>query len=107
MRDEGGRSANGGEMSWSVGGMDCAACVAKVRRSVEGLPGISDVRVSLISENLALRLDPALATPDAVESIVRRLGYATRSPQPWSRPPRRRAYPSSRRAPVRPRLGAG
>ncbi len=77
MRDEGERntSAAGGEMSWSVGGMDCAACVAKVRRSVEGLPGISDVRVSLMSESLALRLDPAVTTPDAVESVIRRLGY--------------------------------
>jgi Zn2+/Cd2+-exporting ATPase len=77
MRDEGegGGSAAGGEMSWSVGGMDCAACVAKVRRSVEGLPGVSDVRVSLMSESLALRLDQAITAPDAVESVIRRLGY--------------------------------
>jgi Zn2+/Cd2+-exporting ATPase len=76
MRDEGeGGGPAGGEMSWSVGGMDCAGCVAKVRRSVEGLTGVSDVRVSLISESLALRLDPAVTTPDAVESVVRRLGY--------------------------------
>lgn len=76
MRDEAETASTEGEqLSWRVGGMDCAACVAKVRRSVEGLPGVADVRLSLISETLALRLDGGETTPARVEAIVRRLGY--------------------------------
>ena len=63
------------DLSWSVGGMDCAACATKVRRSVEGLPGVADVRVSLMSERLALRLDTEKTTPETIEATVRRLGY--------------------------------
>ena len=75
MRDEA-STAVGEEVSWSVGGMDCAGCVAKVRRSVEALPGVADVRVSLMSETLAIRLDRGRTAPHAVEAAVRRLGYA-------------------------------
>ena len=74
MRDEA-DTAVGEEASWSVGGMDCAGCIAKVRRSVEALPGVSDVRVSLMSETLAIRFDRSLSAPEAVEATVRRLGY--------------------------------
>ncbi|MAS13587.1 MAG: hypothetical protein CMH69_09800, partial [Nitratireductor sp.] len=40
--------------SWTVGGMDCASCANKIRTALERLPGVSDVRVSVMSETLAL-----------------------------------------------------
>ncbi len=60
---------------WTVGGMDCAACTAKVTRAVEALPGISEVGVALMAERLTATLAPG-ARAEAVEDAVRRLGYA-------------------------------
>ncbi|RMC34712.1 cation transporter [Paracoccus alkanivorans] len=60
---------------WAVNGMDCAACTRKVAQAVERLPGVSDVRVALISEKLSLMLEPGTTDPRRVEETVRRLGY--------------------------------
>ncbi|KAA0969496.1 cadmium-translocating P-type ATPase [Aureimonas fodinaquatilis] len=60
---------------WTVAGMDCAACTVKVTRAVERLPGVSDVKVALMSERLSLNLAPQSTAPDQIEDIVRRLGY--------------------------------
>ncbi|MFD2438524.1 heavy-metal-associated domain-containing protein [Modicisalibacter luteus] len=40
-------------LSWHVEGMDCPSCVTKVRGAVERLPGVADVRVSLMRETLS------------------------------------------------------
>ncbi|KAA2215230.1 heavy metal translocating P-type ATPase [Pseudoroseomonas oryzae] len=55
--------------------MDCAACVAKVTRAVERLPGVSDVSVNLMAEELALDLAPGSSAPGVVERQVAALGY--------------------------------
>ena len=59
---------------WQVTGMDCAACTVKVTKAVERLPGVSDVKVALMSERLTLDLG-ADGKPEEVEAVVRRLGY--------------------------------
>ncbi len=63
---------------WTVTGMDCAACTVKVVRAVEKLPGVSDVKVALMTERLTLDLAPEIdraAGTEAVEAVVRQLGY--------------------------------
>jgi Cd2+/Zn2+-exporting ATPase len=64
-------------LSWKVGGMDCASCAAKIRGAVERLPGVSDVRLSIMSETLTLALDAGATTPEAIEKRVNGLGYTT------------------------------
>ena len=64
-------------LSWKVGGMDCANCATKIRGAVERLPGVSDVKLSVMSETLTLSLDAAQTTPEAVEKRVNGLGYTT------------------------------
>jgi len=61
---------------WRVGGMDCAACVAKVTRAVERLPGVSEVAVNLMSEELSLRLAPGATPPERIAREVSALGYS-------------------------------
>ncbi|WP_439549257.1 heavy metal translocating P-type ATPase [Falsiroseomonas sp.] len=61
-------------LTWRVEGMDCAACVAKVTRAVERLPGVSAVEVNLMAERLSLDLDAA-GQAEAVEAQVTALGY--------------------------------
>ncbi len=62
-------------LSWAVGGMDCASCATKIRGALERMPGVSDVTVSVMAERLTLRLDGASTPPAAVERTVRDLGY--------------------------------
>jgi Cd2+/Zn2+-exporting ATPase len=64
-------------LSWKVGGMDCASCAAKIRGAVERLPGVSDVRLSVMSETLTLALDESRTGRDAIETRVASLGYKT------------------------------
>jgi Cd2+/Zn2+-exporting ATPase len=62
-------------LSWTVGGMDCASCAAKIRGAVERLPGVSEVRLSVMSETLTLALDQSRTRRDAIEKRVVSLGY--------------------------------
>ena len=62
-------------LSWKVGGMDCASCAAKIRGAVERLPGVSDVRLSVMSETLTLALDESQTRREAIEKRVTSLGY--------------------------------
>ncbi|QRZ12743.1 cadmium-translocating P-type ATPase [Paracoccus methylovorus] len=60
---------------WTVTGMDCASCSAKVTRAVERLPGVGDVSVALMAERLSLTLKPGTTASEEIEGIVRKLGY--------------------------------
>lgn len=62
-------------LSWKVSGMDCGGCVAKVRGTLEKLPGVSDVQLSLMSETLKLALDEKVTTRETVEQRVKSLGF--------------------------------
>ncbi len=37
--------------------MDCGNCAQTIRAALERLPGVSDIRISVTKETLALRLD--------------------------------------------------
>ena len=62
-------------LSWKVGGMDCASCAATIHGAVERLPGVSDVKLSVMSETLALALDESQTKREAIEKRVAGLGY--------------------------------
>ncbi len=64
-------------LSWKVGGMDCASCATKIRGAVERLPGVGDVRLSVMSETLTLLLDETQTSAATVEKRVNGLGYTT------------------------------
>lgn len=78
---------DGGEKrQWRVEGMDCAACVAKVTKAVERVPGVSAVSVNLMAKRLAAIVEPGSASAEAVAQQVAALGY-TISPLPAAAPP--------------------
>jgi Cd2+/Zn2+-exporting ATPase len=68
-------------LSWKVGGMDCANCAATIRGALERLPGVSDVRLSVMSETLTLALDESLTGREMIEKRVAGLGYTTTAPK--------------------------
>lgn len=64
---------------WTVEGMDCASCAATIERALAGLPGVSDIRVSVANGTMALALDETLTDDATVGKTVSALGYrATR-----------------------------
>ena len=64
-------------LRWTVGGMDCPGCAATIRGAIERLPGVSDVKLSVMSETLTLSLDETQTKRDAIEKRVASLGFTT------------------------------
>jgi Cd2+/Zn2+-exporting ATPase len=62
-------------LSWKVGGMDCPSCAATIRTAVERLPGVSEVKLSVMTETMTLALDRQAGAADAIERRVIGLGY--------------------------------
>jgi Cd2+/Zn2+-exporting ATPase len=73
-------------LSWKVGGMDCASCAATIRGAVERLPGVSEVKLSVMSETLSLQLDEGRTDRAAIEARVQSLGYTAKSVAPKAAP---------------------
>lgn len=79
------RSGNGATFTWKVEGMDCASCVGKIQTSLAKLPGITDVRASVMTETLTATLDQTRTSFEEIESRVAGLGYTlTRNLPPTS-----------------------
>lgn len=75
--------------------MDCGNCAQTLRAALERLPGVSDIRISVTKETLALRLDEGLTRPDAIESRIASLGYKPSRLAATQAPPLRREAPSA------------
>ena len=59
---------------YRVAGMDCASCAAKIDTAVRRMPGIEDVKVSVVAGTMTTT-DNGSADLDAVRSKVESLGY--------------------------------
>src|SRR4051812_9761557 len=63
------------EIGLSVGGMDCASCVAHVEHAAAAVPGVEAVRVNLARGRAAVRFDPGRVTPDRIAAAITDAGY--------------------------------
>lgn len=63
----------------SIGGMRCAACSARLEKTLNALPGVTAV-VNFATEKAHLRYTPGLASPEALIAAVREAGF-TATPQ--------------------------
>ncbi|SDD95393.1 cation diffusion facilitator family transporter [Belnapia rosea] len=60
---------------YRVTGMDCPSCAAKIEKAARGIAGVEEVKVSIASQIMTLRLaNPAARLPE-VERVVTGLGY--------------------------------
>ena len=59
---------------YRVAGMDCASCAAKIDTAVRRMPGIEDVKVSVMAGTMTTT-DNGSADLDAIRSKVESLGY--------------------------------
>ena len=60
---------------YNVTGMTCAACQANVTRCVSKLSGVSEVNVSLLSNNMTVTYDENAVTEGDICQAVSRIGY--------------------------------
>ena len=63
------------EMSLTVQGMTCAACVGRVERALRKVEGVLDASVNLATERAVVRHVPGAVSSDRIEAAVRDAGY--------------------------------
>ena len=70
-------SLNGesGDLTFTVGGMDCGSCAAKIETALSRLPGVADVKVSVARERLNLSLAEDKTSIAKIEDTLRKLGF--------------------------------
>lgn len=90
-----------GLLSWKVGGMDCGSCAATIRTALEKTSGISDVKISLATETLSLRLNEGVASAGTVDALLSRLGYSPTRLSPATTTPMAAAPPKAEPPPRR------
>jgi Cu+-exporting ATPase len=76
------RTANGvtATITLPVTGMTCAACQARVQRTLNRQPGVTDATVNLMLNSAAVSYDPGAITPEALVQAVRATGYGAELP---------------------------
>jgi len=68
------------ELSIPVQGMTCAACSARVQRTLERTPGVSGASVNLMTGSATVAYDPASITPERLVEAIRETGYGADLP---------------------------
>jgi len=58
-----------------VTGMTCAACQARVQRTLQKQPGVADAGVNLMMQNATVRYAPNAITPEQLVQAIRDTGY--------------------------------
>jgi len=65
-----------------ISGMTCAACQARVQKSLATVPGVLDANVNLMTAEASVTYDPARSDPDALVARIRDTGYGAALPRP-------------------------
>jgi Cu+-exporting ATPase len=63
-----------------VSGMTCAACQARVQRSLARQPGVHDAAVNLMTRTASIAYDPTEASPQSLVEAIRATGYGAELP---------------------------
>ena len=58
-----------------VTGMTCAACQARVQRTLQKQPGVHDATVNLMMHDAAVTYDPSAVSPERLVDAIRETGY--------------------------------
>jgi len=66
------QTAQGPALQFSVPGVTCAACIAKIERGLSHLNGVASVRVNLSMKRLSVA---GQVDPEAIQSAVTAMGY--------------------------------
>lgn len=80
-------------MECRVSNLDCEHDAAALKRAIEGLPGLSEVKVLPKAAKVALTYDPAATSPQALKEKLETIGFPPQEgrelpalPKPWRNP---------------------
>jgi P-type Cu+ transporter len=76
------------ELTMTLGGLHCAACVARVERALTAAPGVELATVNLATRQARVRYDPGLTNLEALTKVITDAGYEVESAAREQRPPR-------------------
>ena len=65
------------KQTFSIKGMSCEHCVARVEKGINELPGIQKVKINLKKANGVVKFDESQVTPTANAEKVTAVGYPT------------------------------
>jgi Cu+-exporting ATPase len=65
-----------------VSGMTCAACQARVQRTLQRQPGVDDATVNLMTNDASVAYDPDVTSPASLVEAIRATGYGASLPEP-------------------------
>ena len=65
-----------------VSGMTCAACSARIQRTLEKQPGVADANVNLMMKTATVRFDPGAVSPEQLVDAIRETGYGAELASP-------------------------
>jgi Cu+-exporting ATPase len=65
-----------------VSGMTCAACSARVQRTLQKQPGVDDAAVNLMMKSATVTFDPATVSPERLVEAIRDTGYGAELASP-------------------------
>ena len=65
-----------------VSGMTCAACQARVQRTLTKAPGVAVASVNLMTNSATVSYDPARTSPEQLVEAIRETGYGAEIPAP-------------------------
>jgi Cu+-exporting ATPase len=65
-----------------VSGMTCAACQARVQRTLAKQPGVADASVNLMMQSAAVKYDPTVISPEDLVQAIRKTGYGAELASP-------------------------
>lgn len=65
------------KQTFSIEGMSCNHCVAKVEAGIKELPGIQKVKINLKKNNGVVKFDDTQVTAEKIAETVTAAGYPT------------------------------
>jgi Cu+-exporting ATPase len=74
--------ATGERIDIPVSGMTCAACQARVQRTLSRQPGVHGAAVNLMTRTATVNYDPGTASPERLVDAIRSTGYGAELPVP-------------------------
>src|SRR5688572_21878929 len=86
VREESPGDAHGGgereTIRIPVSGMTCAACQARVQRTLQRQAGVADASVNLMMHTATVTFDPAAVSPSRLVDAIRETGYGAELASP-------------------------
>jgi P-type Cu+ transporter len=93
-----GYEAEVAHLTFAIGGMSCASCVARVEGAVRRLPGVVDASVNLATEKAKVGYFPKMLTPAKIVAAIEAAGYTATAQDTQSLAPSEAGEDADRRA---------